>query len=192
MKTDLDYLLESIDPSRNLDDLAARADEALNTFGMTTGAVSQWEEFVNCMSRFFCHLENHLLSIHPPREEDRWMDWGRSLRALYAEYGEHGEQAAFDIARTGEEGGLYAVLKAVARHQANEYAMNEIRARVSAYMRGLSVDERLDATREYLQKHGHLLPSALTEDNAPRIAAGFYKTLTEHPRVVQRLRRVTR
>jgi hypothetical protein len=192
MKTRLDLLIESINPSRTLDVLSARADEAINSFRHKSGVITDWRVFQACLSQYFCHLENLLLHLNPPRKVDFNMDWGRSILALRAEYGAEGEQAAFEIARTGAEGGIYAVLKAIARYQANWYAENEISARVAGYMNGLSAQERLDATREYIRKFGHLLPPEMTEGSAARIALHFYKTLCEHPRLLRRLRRVGR
>jgi len=190
MRTDLDLLIESIDPARTLDVLSARADRALNTFCYGSGVITDWLAFQACLSRFFCHIENHLLNVTPPRDENFDMDWGRSFRALRAIYGSEGEQAAFEMARTGAEGGLYAVLKAVARYQADWYAGNEISARASAYVNSLSAQDRIEAVREYIRKHGHLLPSEMTEGNAARIALHFYQTLCEHPRLLRRLHRV--
>jgi hypothetical protein len=108
------------------------------------------------------------------------------------EYGTNGEKAAFEMVRTGSEGGLYAVLKAVARRMINEYAGNEISARISYFWENLSVDEQIEATEEYLGKYGHLLPSELTEGSAARIRANFIKVLEEHPNLIKRMRDVAR
>ncbi len=76
-------------------------------------------------------------------------------------------QTAFEMARTGVEGGLNAVLRKFAEVQAREYAENEIKGRISRYWEGLSADEKLRATDEYLAEYGRLLPSELTEHGAP-------------------------
>lgn len=53
------------------------------------------------------------------------IDWGRCITHLLKIYGENGEKAAFEMVRTGVEGGIYAVLKRLAKQMAKEYARNE-------------------------------------------------------------------
>ncbi|MBW1744312.1 MAG: hypothetical protein JRJ47_12930 [Deltaproteobacteria bacterium] len=107
-------------------------------------------------------------------------------------YGFNGEKAAMEIARTGKEGGIYGILKRIAKQMIEKYAGNEIRAKISHYWHPLSTDEQLDATDEYLEKYGHLFPSELTEGTAVRIKAGFVKVLEQHPHLIMRLRKVGR
>jgi len=192
METELDELLASIDPSRTLDETAARADEAVNSFDPGTGVITDWVEFQDCLGSLYCHVENHVLRLRSPREPDMWMDWGRCCRLLLDEYGADGEKAAFEMARTGNEGGLLGVQRTVAKHIAEQYAATEISAIVSSYLNGLTAQEQLDAADEYVEKFGDLLPSELTEGNAVRIKISFFKTLEQHPRMMQRLRRVGR
>ncbi|GAG41001.1 unnamed protein product, partial [marine sediment metagenome] len=119
-------------------------------------------------------------------------DWGRALSILTKAYGPNGEKAAFEMARTGTEGGLYRVLRETAQTMAAEYAENEVGARINNYWNDLSTDERLAAPDEYLRRFGHLLPSELTEGGAWRVRANFSKVLQEHSRLIQRLSRIGR
>ena len=107
-------------------------------------------------------------------------------------YGDQADKAAFEMARTGVEGGLYGVLKTVAQLMVEEYAGNEIRARAGAFWNGLSLDEKLEVPTEYIKKHGHLLPSELTEGSAARLRMNFLKVLEEHPRLFMNVQRVGR
>ena len=84
------------------------------------------------------------------------------------------------------------MLKKLARRIARQYGEREVAAKIGTWWDTLSVDERLAATEEYLEKHGHLLPSELTEGSAARIRANFPKVLEEHARLVQRMHRVGR
>ena len=106
MQTKLDKLLESIDPVRTLDEVSARVDEAINSFYAGPGVIRQWEEFQLILAKFFCHIENIVLRIHPPRSIDPNFDWGRCYRLLITEYGTSGEKAAFEMVRTGAEAGF--------------------------------------------------------------------------------------
>jgi len=190
--TQLDRLLESIDPDRTLSDVAARTDDAINSFHMNRGSAKKWEEFMGCLIGLFCHVENTVLALDPPRSVNPEIDWGRCSRLLMEEYGKSGEKTAFELARTGVEGGLYGVMKALARRLAAQYVKNEISARISYYWDALTVDEKVAASAEYLEKYGHLLPSEITEGSAARVRANFTKVLEEHPRLIQRTRQVGR
>ncbi len=190
MQTKLDRLLSSIDPVRTLDQVSARVDEAVNSFQVESSIIEHWDEFRTVLTNFFCHTESIILRIHPPRIPDPDFDWGRCWQLLTKEYGSSGEKAAFEMIRTGAEGGLYAVLKAVAKQMIEKYAGNEIIARIIHYWQDLSTDEKIAASQEYVHKYGHLLPSELTEGSAARILVNFTKVLEEHPNLIKRMRNV--
>ena len=192
MKTKLDRLLESIDPARTLDQVSARVDEALNSFRVKSGIIEDWEGFRTVLTEFFRHVENIVLRIRPPFFPNPDFDWVRCCKLLLKEYGANGEKAAFEMARTGTEQGLYGVLKTVATRMVDDYAGNEIAARVSKFWETLSTDEKLAASQEYLVKFGHLLPSELTSGSAARIRVNFPKVLEEHTSIVKNLRNIGR
>ncbi len=187
MKTKLERLLENIDPVRTLEEVSARVDEAVNSFPVASGIVTDREEFKGLMARFYRHVENRVLRIAAcSYKPDADFDWWNCYRLLVDEFGS--DSSAFDIARTGTKRGLYGVLKAVATQMINYYAQNEIAAEVSDFWNGLSVDEMVAACDEYVSKFGHLLPPELTSKGAPRIRANFPEVLKEHPRMLKRLR----
>lgn len=192
MKTKLDRLLESIDPARTLDEVSGRADDAVNSFRMESTIIDDWQEFRKVLTKFYRHVENVILRIRSGFSGDPDIDWGRCCMLLREEYGANGEKAAFEIARTGVEQGLYVVLQAVAERMINDYTGNETEAKISAFWENLSSDEKLAVSKEYLDKYGHLLPSELTEGSAARIRANFLRVLGEHPRTIRRLRGIGR
>ena len=192
MKTDLDRLLEDIDPERTIEPAFRRADAAINSFPMRSARITDWHEFTSCIVAFITHVEFHILCLRQPVRSAFDFDWGRACRLLVHVYGRNGEKAAFEMARTGNEGGLYRVLKAVAMQIAEDLSKNEIAARVSAFWQSHSPAEVLEASRQYLARYGHLLPSEMTEDSAGRIRANFLRVLENHPKLVQQLRRVGR
>jgi hypothetical protein len=190
MKTKLDKLLYNIDPARTIDQVSARVDKAINSFRVQRHVIKQWGEFQFVLARFFCHLENFILHIRPPRALNPNMDWSRCCRLIIKEFGADGQRAAFEMVRTGAEGGLYGVLRAVGRRMVVIYAGNEISSRVNFFWNNLSVNEKLSVSKEYLKKFGHLLPRELTERGAIRIRANFTKVLKEHPYLIRRMRNV--
>jgi len=193
MKTKLDQLLESIDPARTLDQVSARADKALNSFEFKSGIIEDWGEFRITLLEFYRHVENVILNIPSFRSSNPDFDWGRCCQLLMKEFGASGgEKAAFELVRTGVEGGLYSVLKAVARRMMAEYAGNEIAARIAFFWDSLSSEEKLALPDEYLNKYGHLLPYELTSGSAARIRVNFPKVLEEHPNIIRSLRDIGR
>ncbi|MBC2714910.1 MAG: hypothetical protein HF978_06335 [Desulfobacteraceae bacterium] len=192
MKTKLDRLLESIDPSITLDQVSSRIDQALNSFQIDSGIIEDWEVYKDLFTNFFRHTENNILRIKSFKSANPKIEWGRCIRLLLKEYGPNGEKTAFEMVRTGNQGGLYKVLKSLSKQMIEEYAGTEIRAKIGYFWHSLSVDEKWAATDEYLTKYGHLLPSELTEGSAARIKADFTKVLEEHPRIIKRMRIVGR
>jgi hypothetical protein len=192
VKTKLCKLLENIDPAHTLDRISNLVDNAINSFRLRRGVVQNREEFETILTNFFCHIENVVLGIRPQRLPHPEIDWHRCSNMLRKEYGPNGENTAFEIAKSGTEGGLYSVLKAIARHMADEYAGNCIGYYISDFWESLSAKEKVAVSKEYLDKYGYLIPSDLMEGEAVRVRAFFWKMLEEHPKIVQKLRNINR
>ncbi|MGD2111234.1 MAG: hypothetical protein PVI86_17795 [Phycisphaerae bacterium] len=186
----LHRLLDAIDPSRTLDDAAARVNEACNSFEHPGAVLKDWQSYKDCVARFHRHVETVVLCRGTPIDLDLEFYWGRCVGLLKHEYGPSGPKAAFELVRNGVEGGLPRVLRDIGRRLAEFYAENEIRARVADLLNGLTPDEWIAATDEYLARYRDLLPRDLTEGSALRIRADFRKVLEQHPRMIQRLSRV--
>ncbi len=192
MPTKLEQLLADIDPEKTYDQTFARADDALNSFPASSGRITDWDEFIRHMARFANHVEAKILRMHAGPMEDSEFCRSRCREHLSHIYGHNGAKAAFEMARTGNEGGLFAVLKAVALRMAEEYAEAEVTARIMDCWNGLTLDGQTLVTDEYLAKYSHLLPSELTEGSAARIRADFPKVLAQHPQILQKTRRLGR
>jgi len=192
MATKLEQLLASIDPAKTYDRTFARANTAISSFGMKTGQITDHQEFIEYLTRFFCYVESAILNSSHSEPFDLDHDWDWCRRLLSRLYGSRGTVTAFDMVRTGNEGGLYAVLKAIALRTAEEYADNEIHHRVSDYWDHLKPDEVLPAVHEYLDRYGHLLPSEITENGAASVCGNFFTILKRHPKLLRTLRNVGR
>lgn len=189
--TKLDQLLSSIVPERTFEQVAGRVDEAINSFLPGSKQIDRYDEFVTHAICFCRLVEATVLRLRdgaPSASPD--LDRGRFMHVFSRAYGAQGLKTAFEIVRTGNEGGLYAVLRKLGEVLAGQYAENEIAARIWSYWNGLSMAEKLAAPDEYLSKYGHLLPSEITEGCAGRVRANLPKVLQEHPRLMRRLRRV--
>ena len=192
MSTKLERLLAQVHPSRTLDETHRLADKALSSFRITSGRVRTRQEFKELMCRLFAHIESAVLDIRPPRRVHPEMDWSRCCHILKRAYGPEAMYVATQKALEGHEGGLLSVTRDLASLMAEEYAENEIRARVSNYWNGLTLDEKLRAPKEYLRLCGHLYPKDITEGSAARLHAFFPKFLEKHPFLLQRVSRAGR
>ena len=190
MPTKLETLLESIDPSRNYDDVSARVDHAINTFTMQRATIVDWDEYEDFFGNFYRHVQKTVLRLRSDVRDDEGYYRALCSNLLDKAFGPSGSKAAFEMVRTGKEGGLYQVLKTVANLMGERYAENEIWGRISHYWESLTLDEKLAAPDEYLQKYGHLLPSELTEGSAARLRVNFPRVLEEHPKMIRRMRKI--
>lgn len=193
MQTKLDKLLTDIGPEKAIVETFNRANEAINTFRIDTAQIEEWDEFKHCIAEFVRHVDRCILKLRGSVEASSEYYWSHLAQpVLCAVYGSSGQKAAFEMARTGNGGGLYAVLRAVAMHVAERYSKSEISAKVNTYIQGLSIDEQFDACSEYISKYSHLLPSELTEGSAARIRADFSKVLERHPWLLKKIHEVGR
>ncbi len=192
MQTELDKLLNSISPEKIIVATFNRANEAIGTFHPKAALIENVDEFKGCMAEFLRHIDNYSLRLRRPIDVSDDYYWLLCARVLCEVYGSSGEKAAFEMTRTGNDGGLNAVLRSVAMHVSEGYIKMEIQAKVDAYLKDLIVDQQLAASSEYLAKHGHLLPSEMTEKSAARIHANFGKVLEKHPWLLLKLHKVGR
>ena len=192
MDTILDRLLESISPERTIEETYNRANEAIISFNFGKATVESWDEFGYCMARFLKHLDEKVLRLRKPVDIPLTDYWRYCVKPLLKIYGSSGDVTAFTIANTGNEGGLYAVLKAFAMYKAEEYTKNEISAKVSMYWEGLSANQKVKVSEEYVAKYGGIIPSELSENGAAFLRGFFWKVLEKHPYIVQKLRQSSR
>lgn len=186
----LERLLKQLDPERSIQEVRRRVEHALAHFPLPVAQTTRWDQFRTCLIHFYCYAQSCALRLPAIREPDAELDWGFCCQLLHREYGRNGDKTAFEMARTGQEGGLRRVLRNLAWRMARQYAENEIRARVYTLWNGLSLEEKLALPDEYLARYGHLIPSELREGSAGRVRADFPAFLVEHARVLDRLRSV--
>jgi len=192
MATKLDILLEQIAPSKIIDEVHRKVDNAVNSFPARKGIIENFDEFKKCLIQFACHIENNVLNLSISSSTHEDICWNYCLQIFDAEFRHGSEKTAFELARTGNEGGFYRVLKVVANGLAEKYITQWTENKVHTYWNSLSVAEKLDVPAEYIKKYGHLLPAELVEGNAERIRANFTKILIEHPVMIQKIQKTGR
>jgi len=190
--TKLDRLLKKIDPVRTFDKVSADVDGAVNSYAMRRATIEDWGEYEEFLADFSRHIETSVLRLGSGAPDNKPVHWARCSNILREEFGSSGHKVGFEMASTGKDGGLYRILKTIADKMADNYAQNEISARINNFLNRLTVDEQLAVADEYLSKFGYLLPDEFTAANAARLRAHFREVLKEHPRIIRRIRRIGR
>ena len=188
----LDRLLESISPQRTIEPIYNLANEVVGSFHSDKARTETWEEFKLCMARFLKHLDKKLLRLEKPLDVPLTEYWKYCIRPLLKIYGSNGDVTAFILGSTGNEGGLYSVLKAFAMYKAEEYTRRRISTLIFYYWESLSAIEKLEASDEYISKYKDIIPSEIAEEHSCLIQGFFWKYLEKHPFIVQKLQQTGR
>jgi len=167
-------------------------DQGFNTAPAIPALIEDWEAYRQWLAVFYCHIECALLGIRAGRPPDIDMDVHRCCLRLNRRLGESALKAGFEIARTGNEGGMQKLLRQIAVGMAQEWVEKQIALSVTMYWAGSSAEELLRDCDSYLGGYGHLLPSELTEGSAARIRVDFRKVLRQHPWMMRQMRTVGR
>ncbi len=192
MSSKLDRLLDEIHPSRNIDVVEANINRAMAGYYRSSNTVSSWEEYQECLAEFVRQARNAVLHAPSGAGHNNDVNFGEALGHLKNDYPGDTLQAVYDIVRTGAEGGIYQILRTIARHMAEEYSQNEITAKVVSYWNSLSVDEKIAAPYEYIKKFSNVLPRQIVEGDNVRFRGFFWKVLEQHPRMLKQVQELGR
>ncbi len=185
MSTKLEGLLDRIAPHRQLAALSRSADEAMNTFPWESAVIEGPAGFEQTMTNFYHHTRFGLLGLPTSLTRNDELEYGLCRQMLSAEYGDW--SLAYEYARTGMRGGLYAVCKVVARQLVDEHFLAFTQAQVSEFWHGSTPDELITAANEYVEKYGHLWPPDIRDGQGLRLKANLIQVLAQHPFLIRRL-----
>ena len=181
----IEILKELSSPSYN-EKKYTGADRAVNEAAVG-GLVDSFEEFENILIEVIVLVQKYVLKARNPVEGGREFYLDAAFRALSKKLGPNGEKAAFERSRTGNEEGLYGVIKLIAYGYADVLFENESKSRVGIIWERLSNDDKFVVMDEYLKEFGHLWPDELTENGAVRLKVNFSKTMQLHIENVRKL-----
>lgn len=190
----LDELLDRIDPRKTIDHGNVLLDKALNSYSFAKSQVDNNDEFMKVCGDFYWHVESTLLDLGPSVSPNDKMKQSFALNLLIDIFGRQNTDTAYRIASSGVEGGLFGVLRKMGEAMAKKHVDTQIAVEVSEFISRLmkNLPEYHATAREYAQKYGHLLPREALEDNAIYIAINFGKILNSHPYMVKRMREIGR
>ena len=179
--TNLEILLDSIHPRRTKEQISARANLAVESFSIRPCQFKNIDEFFEFTAKFYHHMQQHVLRMGAAKMPDPKTYTGLIHRIILKKFGPNGIITAMEISISGIEGGIYHILRTIANDMVENYANNEITAKVIKYWEKLSTEERLNIADEYLKKYSDLLPYEYKVGNAARLRKNILKVLIEHP-----------
>lgn len=182
MRSELDKLLEAIDPSKTLDVRHAQADDAINSFKITTAHLNKRSqtEIDEVLCQFGAHVVDSMLHCKCPIRGIGSFCW---IWYRYLE-GKYGSRFMNDVERlihNGTNGGLPALMREVAHVIADHFANSEIGARVAEFYPPLDLDVQMEIAREYLRKWSHLLPEDIVAKGPSALITWGDGFLWKHP-----------
>ncbi len=190
MVTRLEKLLESIDPSRTIDRASAAVDDVFNSF-RHENPIRSFDDYEDYMAKFVFHVEAGVLKFgsNAPYNKDIWL--ARYSHLVKKGHGPEAWKWNYEKILTGQNGGLYQLLKDVASMILQDRSGKEISARVWRFWESLTSDEKLETADEFLQKFGRMLPSEYTGSGA-YLKMNLPRVLEKYPQLLMELRRSMR
>ena len=81
---------------------------------MQRATIEDWDEYESFFAEFYRHVLTVVLRMEGGAPDGKEYYWKRCTNLLNKAFGASGYKAAFEMARTGKEGGLYGVVKSLA------------------------------------------------------------------------------
>ncbi|MBN1551695.1 hypothetical protein JW979_09505 [bacterium] len=188
MASNLDRLLDQINPSCTINVVEQHINQALAGYYRQKNTITTWDNYRETLAEFMRQARNVALQMPPSSGQDIDMNFHEAISLLRQEYPGNTVQTVFDIMQTGAEGGIYAIFRTLSRLLAEQYAQNEINARVLDFWNNLSTEEKIAIPDEYITKFKDILPAEIVNGTAIRVRASFWKVLQDHPRMIKRFR----
>jgi hypothetical protein len=185
----LDDLLNKIDPHKTIDRCDSLLDRALNSYEYSNNALRDFNQFTKVMGDFYWHVESTMLGVGKSIAMDEEMRQGFAYQTLNEIYGSHGMNAAFSMAQSGVENGLYGVLKKMGQAISKKHMENQISVAVAQFINELMDDFELynQCVGEYARKYARILPPEYLENDAVDLKINFRRVLENHPYLIKRM-----
>ena len=179
-------ILRDLTSRQYIDRMHTDADRAINEVA-TAGIIDSFDEFKNIIVKLIISVNKYALKINNNIGGGREYYLNSAFKALSKKFGPNGEKAAFEMARTGKNGGLYEVLKVVAYGYIDTLNENEAQSKIGYLWQIMDNDCKFTLMDQYISEFGHLWPAEMTESSAARLKVNFPATLQLHIKNVRKL-----
>lgn len=190
MNSKLKQLLEKIDYKNSFEEGEKRVERILAEYRSEKNTIDSIDELRELLSSFTSKLFNAMFQFKEPFELDHSLMFSKAIEYLEKDYPNRTELTIFKIVKSGAEGGVYKILKILAKNMNDQIFIDSIKREVSAYINGLDFDERETAAKEYLEEYGDILP-ANYKDDPFSVVISLERVLIEHPFMIKRLRELS-
>lgn len=191
MATTLEILIKTIDPSRTIERVSAAVDEAFNSF-KDNSPIRAFDDYGKYMSKYVQHIEQIVLKFQSASPYNQEFFWGRYVNLVSGGYERETWKWNYRRIMTGEDGGLYGVLKEVASLILKDRSGNEISSRIYTFWNSLDTQEKFAAIDEFIRKFGNTLPSKFTDGRTIYLKMHFPQFLEKYPQFLLEMRRSIR
>ena len=184
MPSELQRLLKIIDPSKTIDPIESGLADAVNSFSRKYNTISTRDEMVEFLAGLMRSAYSAGLGgASIPSTDDEFM-YGLASNHLSVVY--HYDEV-YEIMKSGVDGGVYGIIKTLARLIAEYFARNEINSHVLEFWDDLSAQEKVDASMEYYELYEDILPGRVKQ-NWVRYRMKFWEVLEMHPAMIKQMR----
>lgn len=188
MKTNLDRLLDEIDPSITLDVTERIVTSALEQFHVVSNIARNGEEAREILAEFMRQTRNALWGTPSDVGFNELLNLLEVYTLFEEEFPNNTQRTVDKIMTSGAEGGVYGILRILANKITEQYNYHLIHTKVMNYWDSLSSDEMFHVANEYYEKYPEFLPPHLDGNLTNTIRFSFWKVLDEHPYMIKRLR----
>ena len=179
--------LKKLTSSGYIEKMYVGADCAVNEVAAGGGTVDSFKQFEQIVIEVIELVHKYVLKVRKPVKgaEQHYLSTGFTV--LQQKYGPHGEKAAYEMARTGKDGGINAVIRLLTYGYTATLFENEAKAKIGVLWQKLSPEQMLAVMDEYVCTFKHLWPREMTEGKALRLKVNFPKTLELHIESIKKL-----
>lgn len=187
MASKLKQLLDKIDYKNLFAADEIRVERILTEYRSKRNTVEDYDEFKKCLVDFVSRIYSAILNAPNAFENanDIFM-YGLSLKFLKTKYPVNTEITVYEIMHSGAEGGVYHILKILAKIMTDQIYKDGIEHYISIYLDELNFEEREAAVKEYLKEFKDILPTNYKNDPT-MVLISFEKVLQEHAYMMKRL-----
>ena len=153
-----------------------------------SGMITNRNDYDQFLASFYWHLYCPEMEVESNWNQHHRYIEGKAFNLLQREYGPNARIRTFDLARSGSEGGLLAILRTLRQLVLDEFFVNQTNALVDHYWRNSTNEEILADGRDYLAEYGDMLPQEMAESSGAAILANYRKVLAQHPMHIHKLR----
>ena len=175
MNSKLKQLLEKIDYKNLFEASERRVEKILAEYRSEKNTIENFDEFKECLIEFISKIYGAIINSPDAFEEAAAsIMYERTIYFLKDQYPQNTEMTLYEIMHSGAEGGVYQVLKILAKSMTDQIYKDGVEHFVSVYINGLDF----------------ILP--LNYKNDPfSVVISFERVLIEHPFMIKRLQELS-